>query len=81
MAKESVKSDEEGRYENSKRVECPCSTTCDAEGGGGVTERDELVFASAVIDDNLHAVGAQRDVVSTDGEGGGRPICYLPVSS
>lgn len=76
-----MKSDEEGCYENSSRAECRRSTTCDGEGGGGVTERDELVFASAVIDDNLHAVGAQRDVVSTDGEGGRRPVCYLPVST
>lgn len=62
-------------------VECRCPTTCDGEGCRGVAEGDELVFASAVVDDNLHAVGAQRDVVSTDGEGGGRPVCYLPVST
>lgn len=65
----------------SNRVECRRSTTCDGEGRGGVTEGDELVFASAVIDDNLHAVGAQGDVVSPDGEGGRGPVCYLPVSS
>lgn len=42
--------------------------TCDCEDCGGIAEGDELVFAAAVIDDNLHVVGAQRDIVCADGE-------------
>lgn len=55
------------------------TATCDGEDRGGVAEGDELVSSSAVIDDDLHVVGAQWDVFCSDGERGGRPVCNLPV--
>lgn len=42
--------------------------TCDGEDCRGIAEGDKLVFATAVIDDNFHVVGAQRNVGCTDGE-------------
>lgn len=55
--------------------------TCDGEDCGRVAEGDKLVFATAVIDDNFHVVGAKGDVVSANAEGGGRSIRHLPVTS
>lgn len=42
--------------------------TCDGEDRGGVAEWDELVPPSAVIDDHLHVVGAQWDIIRRNGE-------------
>lgn len=42
--------------------------TCDSEDSGGIAQRNELVLSSAVVNDDLHVVGAQGDVVCTDGE-------------
>lgn len=55
--------------------------TCYGENCGGIAERDELVFATAVIDDNLHVVGAQGDVLCTNSEGGGGSVRHLPVTT
>lgn len=55
--------------------------TCDGEDGGGVAQRDELVFATAVVDDQLHVVGAQSHVIRRNGEGGGRTACHLPEAT
>lgn len=55
--------------------------TCDGEDCRGVAKRHKLVFATTMIDDNLHVVGAKRDVVCTDGERGGWSIGHLPVTS
>lgn len=54
--------------------------TCDGEDCGGVAEGDEPVSSTAVIDDQLHVVGTQWDVVCSNGEGGGWSICHLPVT-
>lgn len=53
--------------------------TSDGELGGGVTQRNELLSAAVVVDNNVHGVGAQRDVVGSDGQGGGGVIRHLPV--
>lgn len=54
--------------------------TSDGKLCGGVAQRDELVLAAVVIDDDVHDVGAQGDVVCPDSEGGGRAIRHhLPV--
>lgn len=55
--------------------------TCDSEDSGGVAQRDELVFAPAVVDDQLHVVGAQSHAVRPDGEGRGRTVRHLPVAT
>ena len=55
--------------------------TCDRERCGGIAKRNELVLATAVVDDNLHIVRYQRDVISANGDGGGGSICNLPVTS
>ena len=36
-------------------------------------------MAAVVVDDNVHYVGTQRDIVCPDGEGGGGAIRHLPV--
>lgn len=55
--------------------------TCDGEDGGSVAQWDELVFATAVVDDQLHVVGAQSHVIRPDGEGGGWTVRHLPVAA
>lgn len=68
-------------YHNHRLLVRNVWVTCDGEDCGCVAEGDELVFAAAVVDDNLHVVGAQGDVVRPDRKGGGRPIRYLPVTT
>lgn len=53
--------------------------TGDGELGGGVTQRNELLSAAVVVDNDVHGVGAQRYVVGSDGQGGGGVIRHLPV--
>lgn len=53
--------------------------TSDGELSGGVSQRNELLLAAVVVDDDVHGVGAQRDVVCIDGQGGGRSVRHLPV--
>lgn len=53
--------------------------TSDGELSGGVAQRDELLLAAVMVDNDVHGVGAQRDVVCTDGQRGGGAICHLPV--
>lgn len=53
--------------------------TGDGELGGGVTQRNELLSAAVVVDNDVHGVGAQRDVIGSDGQGGGGVIRHLPV--
>ncbi len=44
--------------------------TSDGELGGGISQRNELLLAAVVVDDDVHGVGAQWDVICADGEGG-----------
>lgn len=53
--------------------------TSDGELSGGIAQRDELLLAAVMVDNDVHGVGAQRDVVCTDGQGGGGAVCHLPV--
>lgn len=48
--------------------------TSDGKLSGGVSQRNELLLAAVVIDDDVHGVGAQWDVIRTNGQGGGRAI-------
>ena len=55
--------------------------TGDGELCGGVAQGDEAVVSTAVVDDHLHFVGAQRDVVGVNDEGGGGSVGHLPEAS
>ena len=55
--------------------------TSDAELSGGVSDGDEFVPFSVVIDNHIHYIGTERNVVCADGERGGRSVRYLPVFS
>ncbi len=57
----------------------PNKLTSDGELSGGVSQRNELLLAPVVVDNDVHGVGAQRDVICTDGQGGGGAVCHLPV--
>ena len=55
--------------------------TGDGELCWGISEGDELVVSTAVVDDHLHFVGAQRDVVGVNAEGGGGAVGHLPEAT
>lgn len=53
--------------------------TGDGELGGGISQRNELLPAAVMVDNNVHGVGAQRDIICSDGQGGRGVILHLPV--
>lgn len=53
--------------------------TGDGELGGGISQRNELFSAAVMVDNNVHGVGAQRDIICSDGQGGRGVILHLPV--
>lgn len=57
-----------GSFPSNWSLETVSVFTCDGEDCRGISEGDKPVSATAVIDDNFHVVGAQGNVVCTDGE-------------
>lgn len=69
-----------GSFPSNRSLETVSVVTCDGEDCRGISEGDKPVSATAVIDDDFHVVGAQGNVVCTNGEWRGRSICHLPVT-
>lgn len=53
--------------------------TSDGELSACISQRNEPLLAAIVVDNNIHVVGSQRDVISSNGQWRGWTICYLPV--
>lgn len=53
--------------------------TCDTELCGCITYWDKLVPLAVVVDDGIHGVGSQWNVVRRYCQRGGGPVTHLPV--